>query len=128
MEKECGVLQLRPPNTFSWRIGNKNSAGRWISRSFSIHGCSNNFCLLIQPIEKETEFGIFYLCQAINAVLKSCYLNISLTYTHERKSLLGKNSKPVKSGPWFMYELATIKTNNLLEITGAYKKEKYRMK
>lgn len=120
MEKECGVLQLKAPKTFSWRIGSKKSNERWRSRSFSIH--PNTFRFLIQPTENETESGIFYLCEINNGVSKTYDLNISLTYIHEIKTLLRKNTKPVKYGIWFKYKLAKIKTNNLVKTTCTFLK------
>lgn len=126
MEKECGVLQQTGPKIFNWKVGSKNSAGRWISTTFSIY--SNKFLFLIQPIETETNTGIFCLCEKINGTTKSYDLDISLTYndsislTSETKSLLKKNTKPEENGPWCTYKLARIKTDNLLETTCTFLK------
>lgn len=119
MEKECGELQLSAPKTFSWKVGRQKSNERWRSRSFSI--LSNTFCFLIQPTENETESGILCLCEINNGVSNTYDLNISLT-THEIKTLLRKNTKPVKYGIWFKYKLAKIKTNNLVKITCTFLK------
>lgn len=116
MAEQFGKVTLLAPDIAKWLLGRKHSSGIWISHAFSVSGYSGCLNFVVQPNKRESGYGKLYLYEKFESAPKTCDLLIIIRYNCGTKKISLKNMTGVKLKRWFMYYLADIKTDYLLEI------------
>lgn len=126
MDSLSGEIERLGVKTWSWKLGNKNHEGRWISPQFSDDKYFDTLYFVIYPNMKNPEYGRLMMaeeCRRDDITDKRVYgLEVVFTYTGKEKELSIETKWSKKTENVYMYYLQDIKTSNLLKITCTFLK------